>query len=66
MGKSRLADSGDVLEQQVTSGQETDDGHLYDMGFSLDDAGNIVLNGLEWARYVHRGLLALVARKWVV
>jgi hypothetical protein len=33
------------------------------MGFPLDDTSNIVLNSLEGARYVHRGLLALVARK---
>ena len=63
MGKRGFADAGYILEQHVSSGQQTDDGHLYDMGFSLDDTGNIVLNGLKGARYVHLGLLALVARK---
>ena len=61
-----LAHTRDVFEQQVSSGQEAHDRHLDDVRFSLNHAGNIVLDGLKRARYVHRGLSALVATKWIV
>jgi hypothetical protein len=50
VGEGRLADTGDVFEQQMAPGQETHDGHFDDMSLSLDHSGNIVLNGLERVR----------------
>jgi hypothetical protein len=39
-----FADARNVLEQKMTSGQKTDYRHLNDMGFSLDDQRDIVLD----------------------
>jgi hypothetical protein len=66
MREGCLAHTRDVFEQQLSSGQETDDRHLDDVRFSLNHAGNIVLNGLKRAGDVHRGLSALVATKWMM
>jgi hypothetical protein len=39
-----FADARNIFEQKMATGQKADHRHLDDMGFSLDDERNIVLD----------------------
>src|SRR6266508_4555563 len=41
LGQHRLADPGDVLDQDVPLGEQGDEGQADDLGFALDDALDI-------------------------
>lgn len=53
MGESGFPDPWDIFKQEVATGQQTDDRHLDDMGFPLDNQCNIVLDSPDRLRRVH-------------
>ncbi len=50
MGERRFAHAGDVLEEEMAAGQQADHRHLDDGVLSLDDAGDIILDGPDGIR----------------
>ena len=56
MGQRRLAHTGNVLKEQVASGEECHDSQFYDLGLAFNDPGDILLYGLYRLYGVHNGL----------